>query len=76
MSLAATRMDLEGVMLSEISHTERQMISLMWNLKIQKTNDQTKQNETHGYREQIGGCQKWGGVSKMGERGQKVQTCT
>ena len=32
------------------------------------------QNQTHRYREQIGGCQRWGdGSSKMGEGGQRYK---
>ena len=32
------------------------------------------QNQTHSYREQIGGCQRWGdGSSKMGEGGQRYK---
>ena len=61
-------MDLEGLILSEISQTKRDkyhMISLMCNLR-NKTNEQTKEtNEKQilKYREQNGGCWKrsgWG----------------
>ena len=49
---ATTWMDLEGIMLSEISQTEIVKVShdltYMWNLK---TNKQIKQSQTHGYRE-------------------------
>ena len=58
-----TWMDLEGIMLTEISQTERQILynlTYMWNLK-NKTN-KTKWNcfhfVTHRYREQTGGCQR------------------
>ena len=42
MPLAATWMDLEGIMLSEVSQREEDiycMTSHMWNLKIQKSSD-------------------------------------
>ena len=51
---------LKGIVLSEISQTENDkhdMMSYMWNLN-NKTNEQTKQKQTHRYREQTGGCQK------------------
>ena len=50
---------LEGIMLSEISQTERQILydfTCVWNLK-NKINEQTKQKQTHRYREQINGRQ-------------------
>ena len=31
-------------------------------------------SQTHRYREQIGGCQRWGVADEMGESGQKIQT--
>ena len=50
--------DLEGIMLSEISQTEKKQIpydfTYMWNLK--KQNRRTKQ--THRYKEQTGSCQR------------------
>ena len=55
-------MDLKGIMLNEISQTEKgkcHLITYMWNLK-NKTNEQIKQNKTHRYREQIGGYQRRG----------------
>ena len=48
-------MDLKGIVLSEIR--ERWVpydFFFMWNLK------QTKTNQTHGYKEEIGGCQSRG----------------
>lgn len=38
----------------------------MWKLKL-KTNEQTKEKQTHGYREQTGGCQTkgWAGWVKQ-----------
>lgn len=54
--------DSEGLMLNEISQTEKIYILYaliyMWNLK----NKQKKKNQAHGYREQIGGCLREVGV--------------
>ena len=53
------------------SHRERQISydrTYMWNLKNQ-TNEQTEQKQSHWYREQIGGCQRGGGMGS-GEIGQ------
>ena len=54
-------MDLEAIMLSEISQTEKDkycMISHVWNLKNKLVNI-TKMKQTHRYREQTSGY-KWG----------------
>jgi len=61
---AATWMDLEGIILSEISSKEKgilYIITYMCNLKIQQASDYNnkKQKQTHRYREQISGYQ-WG----------------
>ena len=53
MPFAATWMDLENVILSEVSQTEREIlydIPYMWNLKRNDTNELTKQKETHRLR--------------------------
>ena len=60
-------MDLKGIMLNEISQTEKDkycMISHMWNLKNKKK--KTQKSKSHRYREQISGCQrqKGGGWEK------------
>ena len=70
--LVTAWIDLEGVMLSKISHTQKNkycMISHIWN-----NEKQTKQ--THRYREQFGGCWKWGvrKVGKKAEGSQNIQT--
>ena len=60
-------MDLDGIMLSEISLTEKDkcsMISFMQDLK-NKTNKE--ENQTYIYREQTDGFQWEGGMGKMGE---------
>ena len=58
---AATWMDLEGIILSEISQTEKDkycMISHIWNLiKHNKLVNITKKKQTHRYREQTSGYQ-------------------
>ena len=59
-----TWMDLESIMLNEISQTEKDkyhMISLVWNLKKKQ---KQKQNQTHKYRKQTDGCQRAGGWAK------------
>ena len=56
-----TWMDLEGIMLCEMSDRERQILhdlAYMWNLKEKQTNK--KQKQTHGYKEQTSGCQRRG----------------
>ena len=55
MSFAATWMDLQIVMLSEVSQIEKEKISYgipyMWNLKINDIDELLKQKETHWLRE-------------------------
>ena len=48
-AFAATRMELESIILNEISQTEEKyyMTSLIWNLKRNDTNELTKKKETH-----------------------------
>ena len=62
---ATTWMDLEGIMLGEISQTEKEkycyFITYMWNLK-HKQMDITKQKQTHRYREQTSGKKKMKGA--------------
>ena len=58
---------LKGIILSEISQTEKDKYYLI-SLYVE-----SKKNQTHGYREQIGGCQRQE-LGEMGEDGQKVQT--
>ena len=52
-------MDIENIMLSEISQAEKfknLMTSLlMWNIKLKATNEQSKQTKTYRYRQQYGG---------------------
>ena len=56
---AATWMDLEGIMLSEISETEKDkycMIPLIYGIKkFNKLVNITKKKQTHRYREQTSG---------------------
>ena len=63
-------MNLESIMLSEISQTERQIlydIIYMWNLKkYNKLMTITKQKRTHRYREQTSGYQ-WGEGREEGQ---------
>ena len=55
---AMTFMDLEGIVLSEISQrkTKCHDFTYMWNLK-NKINKQVDQKQTHKYREHFDGCQ-------------------
>ena len=51
-------MDLQNVILSELSHTEiLYNIPFMWNLKRNDTNELTYKTDTHRLREQISHCQ-------------------
>ena len=61
LSFATRWMVLEGIMLNEISQTERQMpYDFTYNLKNKWIN-KTKQKQIHRYREQADGCQRHGG---------------
>ena len=63
MPFAATCMDLEIIILSEVSQREIPYdITYMWNLKMIQMNVFTKQKETHRHRKQNYGYQrrKWG----------------
>ena len=55
MPFAATWMDLETIILSEVSQAEKKKYCMtyhyMWNLKRNDTNELTKQKETHRLRE-------------------------
>ena len=68
----ATWVDLESIMLSEISQTESQIpydVTYMWNLKINKQKSKTES----AFRDQIGGCQRQEmGADKMGEGHQRI----
>ena len=60
-------MDLEGIKSSEISQTEEDkycIIALICGISKHKTNKKTKQEQTYRYREQTGGCQRWGSGAK------------
>ena len=55
-------MELEGIMLSEISHTEKDkycMISFICGIE-KKKKTQNQKVQTQRCREQIGSCQVWG----------------
>ena len=68
---ATTWMDLEDIMLSEISQRKILRSFHMWNLSKQ-TNEQ---NKTYRYREQIGSCQRGVGLEGgLGEDGQEMYT--
>ena len=51
-TFVATWMDLESVILNEVSQTEKEKygIPYMWNLKKKKKHEPTKQKETHTLR--------------------------
>ena len=55
MPFATTRMDLETIILSEVSQAEKKKYCMtyhyMWNLKRNDTNELTKQKETHRFSE-------------------------
>ena len=52
MPFAATWMDPESVILSEVSQMEKEkyLMIALWNLKRNATNELTKQKETHRFR--------------------------
>ena len=72
MPFAATWMDLEIIILSEISQTEKDkyhMISLICGIQnMTQMNLSTKQKQTHRHREQTSGCQGGGGERAQTKR--------
>ena len=68
MPLAATWMDLEMIILSEVNQKEKDkyhMISLIYGIEnMTQMNLSTKQKQTHRLREQTCGCQGVGGMRK------------
>ena len=55
---ATTQMDLKGIVLSEIR--QRKMDTIRFLFYVESKTKQTKTNQTHGYKEEIGGCQRRG----------------
>ena len=51
-------MDLKGIVLSEIR--QRKMDTIQFLFYVESKTKQTKTNQTHGYKEEIGGCQRRG----------------
>ena len=54
-------MDLQGIMLHEISQTERQILydfTYMWYLKYKRNNKHNKIKQIYRYTEHTGGCQR------------------
>ena len=68
MPFAATRMELETLILSEVSQKEKDkyhmIITYIWNL-IYSTNEPFHSKENHGHGEQACGCQGGWGGSRM-----------
>ena len=63
MPSATTGIDLEGIVLCEISHSQKDKydFTYLWNPK-NKMNEQGEVKQTHRYREHFAGCQMgWGG---------------
>ena len=48
------------------------MISLIYGIPTPK-NEQTKQKQTHRYREQFNDCQMEGGFESLGEKGEGIK---
>ena len=64
MTFAATWMQLEILILREVSQKEKDkyhMISHIWNLIYGTMNLSTKKKQTHGHGEQLCGCREGGG---------------
>ena len=61
-----TWMDLEGIMLNEISQMEKDYYMISLKSGIYKTKQTTKQG--HRYREQMGGCRRGGMSPKLVKR--------
>ena len=78
MSFAATQMDLDSVILSEVSQTEKVKycdIPYMWNLKSNDTNELTSKTETslQTQRTNLWFPERWQGEEQLGSLG---WTCT
>ena len=76
LTFATTWMDLQGIMWSEISQTEKDkyhMISLICKIQKIKKANKTKWKQTHRCREQMDGCQRGGG-GWIGKEDWEVQT--
>ena len=55
-------MDLEGILLGEMSQTEKDKYLMIYlYVESKKPKNKPKQKQIHRYREQTGGCQKGGG---------------
>ena len=77
--LATVWMDLESIMLSEISQEVKQVpydLTTKW-IQINKTNKQAKQNQRHGNKEQTDSNQSGGKGGKQGKEweGSSQGTC-
>ena len=69
-------MDLESIMLSKVSQTEKAkypVITYMWNIKIKQMYI-TKQKQTHRYRKQTSGYQQGEGREEGQDRGMGLRT--
>ena len=53
---ATTWIDLEGIVLSEVSQTEKDKYHTMWSLLYVECKGK---KQAHRHKEQIGDCQKW-----------------
>lgn len=58
LSFATTRVDLEGIMLSEKSQRKTNIV--LPRLDVKSKNQKQNKNQAHRYREQTGGCQRQG----------------
>ena len=70
-------MDLEGTVSSEISEVRQSKTNTVWlHLHVESKKNNNNKTPSSQYREQTGGCQRWGGgqVGKTGKGSQKVQT--
>ena len=67
MAFAATLMQLEIIILSEVSQIQKDKYDFpyMWNLKYD-TNETMKQKQNHRHREQTGSCQGGGMEWELG----------
>ena len=72
-SYIESRMNVESIMLSEISQRKTNTIRFHLYVESKEQSVQTKQKQTHRYREQRDGCHRGGWFGGLGEKGEGIE---